>query len=86
MGAFTAILLVCAMPVDPGRCDEAFALDLISISVDSELGCNIGWQQIMARSSLGEGLGERFYIKARCRRNGVAAPHRGSRLEADGRR
>ena len=78
MDTFTAILLVCAMPVDPGRCSAASALDLVSISVAFESGCNVGWQEMMARSSLREGLGERFYIKTLCRRNGVITSRLGS--------
>ena len=67
---FTAILLICALPIDPGTCDERAAIDMISIHVTSELGCNVGWQEMIARSSLREGIGERFYVKTLCRRNG----------------
>lgn len=84
---FTAILLVCAMPVDPGRCNEVSALDLISTVVSSELGCNTGWQEVMARGSLREGIGERFYIKTLCRKNAeTASPATRSEIVADDNR
>ena len=85
--SFTAILLVCAMPVLPGSCDESNAFDLISTSVASELGCTMGWQEMIARGSLREGIGEKFYIKTLCRRNGpmlLVRPKTG--LEAENRR
>ena len=66
--SFAAILLICAMPVDPGQCDITSAVDLISTVVASELGCTTGWQEMIARGSLREGIGERFYIKTLCLR------------------
>ena len=85
--SFTAILLVCAMPVLPGSCDESNAFDLISTSVASELGCTMGWQELIARGSLREGIGERLYIKTLCRRNGPIVVRRAKTdLEADNRR
>ena len=71
--SFTAILLICSTPVVPGTCNEASAIDLISTNVASELGCTTGWQELIARGSLREGIGERFYIKTLCRRNGMIA-------------
>lgn len=66
----TAILLVCAMPVVPDSCTENTALDLMSSTVSSELACATGWQEMIARGSLREGIGERFWIKTECRRRG----------------
>lgn len=70
MASFTAIVLVCLLPVQPEACDETTALDVMSTSVPSELGCASGWQEIIARGSLREGLGEKLYVRTLCRRNG----------------
>ena len=84
---FTAILLVCVMPVLPGACDETNAIDVISTSVASELGCTMGWQELMARGSLREGIGDRFYIRTLCRRSyPIQISRPAERLEADNRR
>ena len=66
--SFKAILLICAMPVDPEICTEKSAVDVITTVVQSELGCNVGWEETIARGSLREGIGERFYIKTACQR------------------
>lgn len=70
MASFTAIVLVCLLPVAPDGCDERTAVDVMSTSVASELGCTSGWQEIIARGSLREGLGDKLYLKTLCRRNG----------------
>jgi hypothetical protein len=70
---FTAILLVCSLPVASASCNEASAVDLISMGVASELGCTHGFQEMIARGGLRNGIGERFYIKTLCRRNGKQA-------------
>ena len=70
MASFTAVVLVCLLPVQPDACDETSAIDVLSTSVTSELGCATGWQEIIARGSLREGLGEKFYLRTLCRRNG----------------
>lgn len=67
---FTAVLLVCVMPVVADTCDEMSAVDVISTNVASELGCGKGFEEMIARGSLREGIGDRFYIKTLCRRNG----------------
>ena len=84
---FTAIILVCALPVSPGSCDESSAFDVVSTHVASELGCTKGWQEFVARGSLSDGIGEKFYIRTRFRRNGpmrLAQPWSGR--EAENRR
>ena len=70
MASFTAIVLVCLLPVAPDGCDEGSAVDVMSTNVASELGCTSGWQEIIARGSLREGLGGKLYLKTLCRRNG----------------
>lgn len=68
MDAFQAIVLVClnATPVD--QCDERTALDVLSIDVDNELHCTMGWQDIIARSALSGDVGKTVYIRTICRR------------------
>ena len=70
MASFTAVVLVCLLPVQPDACDESTAIDVLSTNVASELGCATGWQEIIARGSLRDGLGEKFYLRTLCRRNG----------------
>ena len=84
---FTAILLICSMPVAPDSCTESSAIDMISTNVASELGCNTGWQEMIARGSLREGVGERVYLKTLCRRNGrLVVTRPPPQLQVDSRR
>ena len=68
--SFVAVLLVCAMPVVTESCTENTAVDRIAVIVASELGCTTGWQEMIARGSLRDGIGDRFYIKTLCLRTG----------------
>ena len=71
MGAlvpFLAIVLVCSAAVSIETCDEAQAIDIMSVRVANELHCTMGWQEIIARSSLREGVGAGTYLKTACRR------------------
>ncbi len=74
MTAFTAIVLICLMPVQPDACDEHTAIDVISTRVASELGCATGWQESIARGSLREGLGDKLYLRTLCRRSVRPSP------------
>jgi hypothetical protein len=69
---FTAIVMVCQLSVPPHSCDEANAIDFRSIRVESELGCTRGFQEIMARGGLDEGLGVSAYLKTKCVRHAPA--------------
>lgn len=70
MSFFTAVVLVCQLSTTPpAACDEASAIDMISTHVDSELGCARGWQEVIARGSLKEGMDKGYYVKTICRRN-----------------
>jgi hypothetical protein len=77
MAIYSAIVLICLVSVQPQDCDEKTALDVISIKVSSELGCAVGWQEIIARSSLREGLGKETYLKTVCRINRQGTPPAG---------
>ncbi|WP_298959102.1 hypothetical protein [uncultured Methylobacterium sp.] len=68
MNGFLAIVLVCAAAVPVPDCDEAHALDVRMTRVTNELGCALGWQEIVARSGLREDLGRDAYLKTACRR------------------
>ena len=68
MNTFLAIVLVCPIALSAEACDDAKAIDVLSIRVENELGCTIGWQEIIARSGLREGLGETTFLKTLCRR------------------
>jgi hypothetical protein len=70
MSFFTAVVLVCQLSTTPaGVCDESNAIDVISTHVESELGCSLGWQEIIARGALKEGLDKDLYVKTLCRRS-----------------
>lgn len=70
MPIFTAVVLVCQLSTTPASaCDENNAIDMISTSVGSELGCSHGWQEMIARGSLKEDLDKGFYVKTLCRRS-----------------
>ncbi len=68
MNAFAAIILICRVSVSPAECDEANAISVMSRQVSSELACATGWQEVIARSSLKDGLGSDTYLKTLCRR------------------
>lgn len=68
MGPFEAIVLVCLSTVSAEDCTSATAVDVFSIRVDSELGCSMGWQEIVARSARGADVGSTTYLKTLCRR------------------
>lgn len=73
MTTFTAILLVCALGIPAPDCVEANATDLFSTQVRNELGCAHGFEEMVARGALREGVGETLYLKTLCRRNISAA-------------
>lgn len=68
MGAFQAIVLVCLAATAVDQCNEQTALDVLSIRVDNELQCAMGWQDIIARSALSRDVGKTVYIRTICRR------------------
>lgn len=67
MATFSAIVLICLASVPQEDCNEKTAVDVLSIRVASEMGCAVGWQELLARSSLRESLGETAYLKTICR-------------------
>jgi hypothetical protein len=73
MSGFVAIILICQMSLPSDACTEASARDVMSIRVDNEIGCTIGWQDVVARSPLADDIGKGSYIKTLCRR-GESAP------------
>ena len=68
MDSFAAIVLVCLKTVAPAACDEGNAVDVLSVRVANEIQCTVGWQEVIARSSLGEDVGTTTYLKTLCRR------------------
>ena len=68
MDAFQAIVLVCLATTAVDECNERTALDVLSIVVDNELQCTMGWQDIIARSALSADVGKTVYIRTICRR------------------
>jgi hypothetical protein len=68
MSAFLAIVFVCATSTPVPACDDATALDMRVVTVKNELGCTMGWQEIMARAQAGEPQAEGTYLKTACRR------------------
>ena len=67
MTPYVAVVLVCLMSIPPEACAEKNAVDSLSTVVPSELGCSRGWQEIIARGSLREGIGTELYVKSLCR-------------------
>lgn len=65
---FAAVLLVCLAPVPPDRCDESTAVEIRSIVVDNELGCAVGWQELIARAAAPPADPGGSYLKTACRR------------------
>ncbi len=41
---------------------------MFKTKVASEIGCATGWQEIIARSEVREGVGRTAYLKTLCRR------------------
>ncbi len=76
MTAFVLVILICLNNVPRDACDEKTAADVLSNGVESELACVMGWQNVVARSTLAQEIGKTAYIKTRCRRfgTGAAAP------------
>ncbi|WGF89242.1 hypothetical protein [Marinivivus vitaminiproducens] len=68
MPTFVAIVLICMNTTPPERCNEETAVDVLSITVDNEMGCMTGWQEIVARSTLASHLGKDAYMRTICRR------------------
>ena len=68
MDAFAAVILICAKAIAAPDCNETNALDVLSRTVQSELACTMGWQEVIARSNLQEGIGSDTYLKTLCRR------------------
>lgn len=73
---FAAVLLVCLASLPREGCTEATALDVRSIVVDNELGCAVGWQELIARVGDEARGGAATYLKTVCRR---VAPVEGGR-------
>jgi hypothetical protein len=70
MSSYSAIVLICLASVPQEDCNEKTALDVMSIKVSTELGCAMGWQEILARSGLQrDDLGAPTYPKTICRQN-----------------
>jgi hypothetical protein len=70
---FLAIVLVCPLAVSVEACSEAEAVDVLTIRVENEMGCAVGWQEIIARSAFREEIGRTTYVKTLCRRLRPAA-------------
>ncbi len=66
--SFAAVLLVCLADTPREACTEDTAADVRSIAVQNELGCAVGWQELIARSAPEERAGEGAYLKTVCRR------------------
>jgi hypothetical protein len=67
---FLAVILICLNSIAPEACDEKTAADVLSNTVDSELSCVMGWQDVVARSALASEIGKTAYVKTLCRRIG----------------
>jgi hypothetical protein len=68
MDTFIGVILICLNSVTPEACTEETAVDVMSKDVDSELGCLSGWQEVIGRSPLREGVGTTSYVRTICRR------------------
>jgi hypothetical protein len=67
VASYTAIVFICLKSVAAADCNEHTAIDVLSASVASELRCTMGWQEVIARSSLRDGIGTTSYVKTVCR-------------------
>jgi hypothetical protein len=68
MNGWVAVALICQVSVPPESCTEDTARDVMSVRVDSEIGCASGWQDVIARSALADDIGRTAYVKTECRR------------------
>ena len=68
MNPFVAVILICLNTVAPEACDETTAADVLSTGVENELSCAMGWQDVVARSTLAAEIGRTAYVKTLCRR------------------
>jgi hypothetical protein len=68
MTGFVALVLICQIAVPQEACTEETARDVMSIHVESELGCTSGWQDVIARSAFAQDIGKTAYVKTICRR------------------
>lgn len=68
MNSFLAIVYICATATPTSECNETSARDVLQVRVHSEMGCMMGWQEVVARSAFAEGVGTDSYLKTRCRR------------------
>ena len=57
MTIFLAIVLICPLIAGAADCDEDTALDVLSVRVGNEMGCTMGWQEIIARSAFKDKVG-----------------------------
>jgi hypothetical protein len=67
MQAYVAIVLICQMSVPQDACTTDTARDVMSVRVDSELGCASGWQDVVARAAFADDIGKTAYVKTLCR-------------------
>ncbi|KAA2237477.1 hypothetical protein [Salinarimonas soli] len=68
MSVFLAVVLVCATATPVEACDDTTALEIRTVKVENELGCTMGWQEIMARATGDTPAEEGTYLKTACRR------------------
>jgi hypothetical protein len=73
---FLAVILICLNSIAPEACDEKTAADVLSNGVESELSCVMGWQDVIARSTLANEVGKTAYVKTLCRRVGESTSPR----------
>lgn len=66
--SFAAVLLVCLASTPREACTEATAADVRSIVVEGELGCAVGWQELVARAPSEQRSDVPVYLKTVCRR------------------
>ncbi len=66
--SFAAMVLVCLAATPREDCDQATAVEVRSVRVETELHCAMGWQEIVARAGGGESIGAGTYLKTLCRR------------------
>jgi hypothetical protein len=76
MNPFVAVILICLNSVALEACDERTAADVLSTGVESELSCVMGWQDVVARSTLANDIGRTAYVKTLCRRVSTGAAPR----------
>ena len=68
MDKFVGVILICLNTVAPEACDDRTAVDVLSNQVHGELGCTMGWQEVIGRSALSAEIGRTAYVKTICRR------------------